>query len=1072
MRTKHILTALVFPAIFAACTADDFNETISNGATAERALLSEDFKLYFDDATTRFSAGEPGESLSFSYEVGDTIGGAIIDKYNGGDNFEVVNYVSTNHPFVLNADGVWAINHTMVEGNYLFYFPYNENNHARGAVQYSIPVMQDLSGEDGKFNPKAAVERYNMGVGAQFLDKEDLSASVQLVNIFGYAKIKVMLDNRYAGGYVDKIVLQAENGKYFALNGQIANKKVSLLFDKLEDSQEDYEAELKTMTETADFSLDNTDTYYVPELNETSAVMVAKAPEGTALEVDGQNNKSFETYMVLPAAEHKNVKLYLYTTDGNVYVSEPTDFTVVRNGVKSIEVNAARTETVPYVVTSVKDWNDYVDLLAKDAKAEFIIAGNDFTITNDVKFPTNGAEIKVTGDLKVSGNNVTIKNVIATNVIVEEGAKLTTDGTFDAAEIENNGTLVVAPAYDDNDKVVSYGKVSTVNNMSGASLFVEEETVANFLLNNQIDDKEEALPYGTVEINGQLTLNQGSTNSGVITNNGSLRGSFINKEEVIYPANAVAEKDIKNRVMPTIVNNDEIFATGVVVNNGKVENKKGAEITCSKTAGNAKFDNAGTIELADGSRMLITANKINATEGEVILEVLNQTNWSIEDASAQGIVAYEMNANDADKSYDFTKDGKGITKLYVNDNLGISKVGKVEDIVVTADATLTLAKDASLAGKLTVEEGADLVIVSEKATVANLVVEKGATVTINENNSLVATNVENTGVVYVGGTFTTDTDEETAKAFGGEFRSTSSDDSNIKFGQTDEEKDQEAFDNALKALVNAWIENSGCISTSGAAGTVVDSWADINGTAVAVTDWTGGTAWVKTAADAFVKATGEQASDIRTILQSEDNADAIAAAVKTAKDAADAELKTAIAAMTNSWVEDVVYMEKTDGAKLEEIVDASSNKITDKFIKHIKTTYAGTIEGKDRPLWLSAKDYAKVESVPAYSYIETYETANVYKAVALWIEATTKYANESWFGSTLGPAKYKYDSTTTANNTMSNLKNFFNEINMVDTENNLLLQQELKPIKDMVATVITWNYTDKQIEELGKIVAE
>ena len=165
MRTKHILTALAIPALFAACVADDFNEAVTGSDMAQRALLSEDFKLNFGGADTRFSAGDAGAPLEFSYEVGDAIGGAIIDQFDPTQTdpvkrFPIVPYVSTNHPFVLNAQGEWAIEHTMVEGNYLFYFPYNENNHARTAPVYSIPVMQDLSDKDGKFDPKAAVEKY------------------------------------------------------------------------------------------------------------------------------------------------------------------------------------------------------------------------------------------------------------------------------------------------------------------------------------------------------------------------------------------------------------------------------------------------------------------------------------------------------------------------------------------------------------------------------------------------------------------------------------------------------------------------------------------------------------------------------------------------------------------------------------------------------------------------------------------------------------------------------------------------------------------------------------------------
>ena len=795
MRTKHILTALVFPALFAACTADEFNDSITNGSTAERAQLSENFKLNFDGADTRFSAGDPDESLYFAYEVGDTIGGAIADQYFGGDNYTVVNYISTNHPFVRNAAGEWVINHTMVEGNYLFYFPYNENNHSRGAVHYSIPVLQDLTGEDGKFNPKAAVEKYNMGVGLQFLDKEDLSASLTLANIYGYAKLQLKLDNTYAGGEVDKIVLQ-DNGRGFALNGQISNEKVASLF-----KSSDPDA-LKNATTTARFSIASGESFYDATLNTTSSVMVAKVPAGTTLKADAQNNKTFETYIVMPAATGYDVNVYLYMADGSVYEAENVTFDVLRNKIKTVSKNLVRATDVPYVVTSEKDWNEYVALLTKDDKATFIIAGDDFSITNDIKYPTNGATIKIKDEVKVSGDDVTMKNVTAGTIVIEEGAQLTTDGTLSATTVENNGKLIVAPAKDENGKVTPY-ELGTVNNMPGATLVVDKDAQAQFTLYNQIENKE-ALNHGTVEINGMLTLNGASENSGVITNNGSLRGLFTNNDEVVYPKGASADK-IKNSFMPTIVNNNEIFATGVVTNNGLVENNKNAEISCSKVGGSAQFNNDGTIELANGSRMLITNN----ANGEVILETLNQGDWSIE--GTQGIVAYSTTASDAGKSYDFASVGKGITKLYVNGSLGIQKIGNVKAIEIAENATLSLAKDLYLNGTLTVKEGADVVIATTKATVSELQVEKGATVTINKDNELVATAVSNEGTVYVGGQFSTSTPE--GEAGKGEFRSTSADGDNIQFGQTqdeiDQEKKEQAFEDALTTLVTGWVNNSG-----------------------------------------------------------------------------------------------------------------------------------------------------------------------------------------------------------------------------------------------------------------------
>lgn len=1075
MRTKHILTALVFPALFAACTADEFNDSITNGSTAERAQLSENFKLNFDGADTCFSAGDPDESLYFTYEVGDTIGGAIADQYSAGDNYTVVNYISTNHPFVRNAAGEWVINHTMVEGNYLFYFPYNENNHSRGAVHYSIPVLQDLTGEDGKFNPKAAVEKYNMGVGLQFLDKEDLSASLTLANIYGYAKLQLKLDNTYAGGEVDKIVLQSTSAE-FALNGQISNEKVANLF-----KSSDPDA-LKNATTTAAFSLDYWDNYYEQELNTTSPVMVAKVPAGTTLKVDAQNNKTFETYIVMPAAEDYNVNVYLYMADGSVYEAKDVTFNVLRNKIKTVSKNLVRAENAPYVVTSEKDWNEYVALLSKDDKANFIIAGDDFSITNDIKYPTNGATITIDGEVKVSGDDVTMKNVTAGTIVIDEGAQLTTDGTLSATTVENNGKLIVAPAKDENGKVTLY-ELGTVNNMPGATLVVDKDAQAQFTLYNQIENKE-ALNHGTVEINGMLTLNGASENSGVITNNGSLRGSFTNNDEVVYPKGASADK-IKNAFMPTIVNNNEIFATGVVTNNGLVENNKNAEISCSKVGGSAQFNNEGTIELANGSRMLITNN----ANGEVILETLNQGDWSIE--GTQGIVAYSTTASDAGKSYDFASVGKGITKLYVNGSLGIQKIGNVKAIEIAENATLSLAKDLYLNGTLTVKEGADVVIATTKATVSELQVEKGATVTINKDNELVATAVSNEGTVYVGGQFSTSTPE--GEAGDGEFRSTSASGDNIQFGKTESEIEQEekeqALENALTTLVTGWVNNSGH-STGWATATVAGMQNTSN--------W-GSATWSKP--EEFVIAYNAlyapsiTVDDINTVLPNfETQVNAIVTSLKSsAKTDAKTAVSTAVAAnkVVLTWKSsngyayidkvntDLVTMWNTYVGYLQAdaqagIWDAKYKNASGKLNKSL--VFALDVILTDANLSDPTKATMPDLAIPTGAYLNAPTDSDNYLAVKAWMDNKAFKANNKTTDSAIGTGSttYYYNGSDENSISLTNIQSWYIKASAT-TMTTLGAVKAKQAASKYLDVVIEWEepvYSDVNLKALVNLINE
>ena len=1085
MRTKHILTALAIPALFAACVADDFNESIATGGdSAQRALLSEDFKLDFGGVDTRFSAGDADDPLYFSYEVGDTIGGSIIDEFHpeADDKFPVVAYVSTNHPFVLNSNGVWAINHTMVEGHYLFYFPYNENNHARTAAQYSIPVLQDLAGKDGKFDPKAAVEKYNMGVGVQFLEKTDLNASLELVNIFGFAKIKVVIDNHYAGGYVDKIVLQSQ-GAQFALKGQISNQKVNTLFEKLETSTQDYQTALKAMTKTSAFALENSgaeQSYWEAELNETSSVMVAKAPEGTALVADAQNNKTFETYIVVPAEAAKDVNVLIYTTDGNVYGGVIEDFELNRNGVKSYEVKVQEPNVIPYVVTSEKDWNQYVGMLPKDKPADFIIAGSDFTVTNNTKYPTNGATINVKGDLTISGNNVTMKGVNAENVIVKEGAKLTTDGTFAAESIENHGTLEFAPVYDeeDEDEVVPYLGVEEVVNKPGAKMNILKDAIIGgqmgaltqyLKLTNEIDNKDAALPHGAVTVNGILVLANGSTNDGdiTVTTTGSLRGTFTNNEETTYPVGATNEEDIKNRYTPTITNNGEIFATAVMTNNGKVVNNANAEISCSNLDNNAAFNNAGLIELADKSNMLITDNN----RGEIKLSALDQTGWAVKNEN--GTVSYETKAADNGKSYDFSTVGTQITKLYVTGDFGFTKYGeKLNTVEVTKSATINLPlSTVDDLANLTIKEGATVTAASKDAKVTTLVVEKNARLTINAENKMYTTSVENSGRIYVGGEFETAMLEADAEKFGGEFRNTvGGENGNIKFGTApDPDADKkEALEKAIQALVPAYINSSNQIGSS------VNKWSEVTLAGLQAVTWGTSGNWTEAPWKAVMTAYEDLyskafADDQDALLKEYETA--IEAAITAEKTTADKALKEAMGKiLPTTWLNTDVYIKDETTGKITKDNDGKSELKTG-WQAYINGTFA-TNNASNKALWLSAKSYVATADTdaPAYSYINNYAAgAGDYEVMNALVELVGKL-NASWFK---GTSAYKASDFKKYETIREAVILIYNKKNSVNPE---LQPAEVKAIEDSKIldwyddVVDKWLYTNNALAKLNEVV--
>lgn len=115
MRTKHVLMAMALPALFAACTADEFVEQANQGNLAGRALLGNlNVNVANNDATTRFA----WDNYAWSFEDGDQFGAAVVDP-------TAIDAISStemlgNYIFTKGSEG-YTTTSQMVEGTYMFY---------------------------------------------------------------------------------------------------------------------------------------------------------------------------------------------------------------------------------------------------------------------------------------------------------------------------------------------------------------------------------------------------------------------------------------------------------------------------------------------------------------------------------------------------------------------------------------------------------------------------------------------------------------------------------------------------------------------------------------------------------------------------------------------------------------------------------------------------------------------------------------------------------------------------------------------------------------------------------------
>lgn len=166
MKTKHLLIALALPSLFAACTAEEFENGNDTVALKNRTPLGDITLDFGGNADTRLGLGD-NSFYAFNWVDGDDLGASLIDTRNGTDisgadadhitGYNLTTTPQTNYRYEYNA-GKWTSNAAMVEGNYVFYMPYVENTN-REATMAVLPTTQTL--EKRTIDGKEAYTTYN-----------------------------------------------------------------------------------------------------------------------------------------------------------------------------------------------------------------------------------------------------------------------------------------------------------------------------------------------------------------------------------------------------------------------------------------------------------------------------------------------------------------------------------------------------------------------------------------------------------------------------------------------------------------------------------------------------------------------------------------------------------------------------------------------------------------------------------------------------------------------------------------------------------------------------------------------
>ena len=211
MRTKHLLTALMLPAVFAACTQEEYDVVDNSAKMNERIELGQ-IALDFGGAESRFAAGTGNNFNGFVPEDGDVLGAALVDNAGASDDalvynkagvaahkglYNLTSSINTNYAYEKNGSS-WESAANMVEGNYLFYLPYNASHTVRTPLVAKLPVTQTLEVANGEVVKESlidyALEQNSiMALGYTFIDRDDAKqVAVKMLPVYAYPLVKLV----------------------------------------------------------------------------------------------------------------------------------------------------------------------------------------------------------------------------------------------------------------------------------------------------------------------------------------------------------------------------------------------------------------------------------------------------------------------------------------------------------------------------------------------------------------------------------------------------------------------------------------------------------------------------------------------------------------------------------------------------------------------------------------------------------------------------------------------------------------------------------------------------------------
>lgn len=602
MRTKLVLMAMALPALFAACTSDEFVEP-TQGDLNGRALLNGLTVNVDQDAETRFAWG----NYAWKFEAGDQFGAALTDPTAGTvqDGQLLGNYIFSK------GDNGYTTTSQMYEGIYFFYsYPEFQGKATRDLVKFDLGVQKaDLTKPEEVINNTQLFFSPLYDIKAKTVDAK---LPLTFYPYWSVAAFKIK-NNTGKAFNISQIVLKGS----FQTKGEISPKKINdaKLVYKIADGDTEYslpkDVKLGELMAETDFAKETDDKYTKP----AAATSIALNCGNYEL----ANGKVVIAYMSVPAGAQTNLtaeimvnaegvsKKIVVNENGGVGTPATTEniaskgistLKFLRGGTKAVfgfETDGKTMKALSVAAKNLQDANGYfvdnkTDLLAViNANRGGIEVFNmgDLAIDNEiakaltlytaagVKF-ANPIEVKAEGDVTIDktefAGGVTVKSGNVTfekNVVLSANAKMDVAGgkvilkgegykTANSSIEVNNGELVVSETDMQIAEIVMNNGTLTLN---GESQTIGSGKIENIMF-NVIAGKKVNLNVALDAENGTGTL--------TIDDNGTLKSNVTTTVSKGNTVSISTSKSLTNE--GTVVNNGEVSGNGTLVNKGTITN--------------------------------------------------------------------------------------------------------------------------------------------------------------------------------------------------------------------------------------------------------------------------------------------------------------------------------------------------------------------------------------------------------------------------------------------------------------------------------------------------------------------